>query len=81
MIKEKGWDKALSCETSKPYFRRLQTFLDAQYSSKVIFPPREQIFNAFESCPLHNVKVRTLVHRKHFGNPDESILPHVQQIT
>ncbi|CAN0542393.1 unnamed protein product, partial [Laminaria digitata] len=57
VIKEDGWAKALSCETSKPYFKRLQAFLDAQYASKVIFPPREKIFNAFESCPLSDVKV------------------------
>lgn len=58
IIKENGWAKALSRETSKPYFRALQAFLDAQYSSKEIYPPRVQIFSAFESCPLHNVKVR-----------------------
>lgn len=57
-IKEEGWATALSGETSKAYFRRLQTFLDKQYSSKTIFPPRELLFNAFDSCPLGDVKVR-----------------------
>eukprot|EP00904_Undaria_pinnatifida_P009148 jgi/Undpi1/5363/HiC_scaffold_2.g00644.m1 len=56
-IKEDGWAKALSRETSKPYFRQLERFLDAEYKSKVIYPPREKIFNAFESCPLSDVKV------------------------
>lgn len=57
-IKEEGWAAALSGETSKPYFVRLQTFLDTQYASKVIYPPREKLFNAFDSCPLGNVKVK-----------------------
>eukprot|EP00903_Cladosiphon_okamuranus_P015649 g14451.t1 len=56
-IKEKGWATALARETSKPYFSRLQTFLDKQYASKTVYPPREKLFNAFESCPLGNVKV------------------------
>lgn len=56
-IKEEGWATALARETSKPYFGRLQTFLDKQYASKTIYPPREKLFNAFESCPLGDVKV------------------------
>ncbi|CAN0410922.1 unnamed protein product, partial [Hapterophycus canaliculatus] len=54
---EEGWATALSGETSKAYFRRLQAFLDKQYASKRVFPPRELLFNAFDSCPLRNVKV------------------------
>ncbi|CAM9253998.1 unnamed protein product [Ectocarpus sp. 4 AP-2014] len=56
-FKEEGWATALSRETSKPYFGRLQAFLDKQYASKVIYPPRDKLFNAFDSCPLSNVKV------------------------
>eukprot|EP00752_Nemacystus_decipiens_P013348 g11818.t1 len=56
-IKEEGWAAALARETSKPYFGRLQAFLDKQYASKTIYPPRDKLFNAFESCPLGDVKV------------------------
>lgn len=60
-IKEPGWAAQLASETSKPYFGRLQAFLDEEYaSSRVIYPPRLMIFNAFESCPLDKVKVRLM---------------------
>lgn len=67
-IKEDGWATALASETSKAYFGRLQAFLDAEYAStREIFPPRAQLFNAFESCPLGNVKVRTVrIALKHY---------------
>ncbi|CAM9513566.1 unnamed protein product [Ascophyllum nodosum] len=57
-IKETTWANALAAETSKPYFRKLQTFLDGAYACKTaVYPPRAKLFNAFESCPLEAVKV------------------------
>ncbi len=51
------WRARLESEFSKPYFEQLAQFIDQEYSAGEVFPPREQIFNALEKCPLESVKV------------------------
>ncbi len=51
------WRQVLEAEFSKPYFKELSEFIDREYSSEEIFPPRNLIFNALEKCPLDKVKV------------------------
>ncbi len=53
----KGWDDILKLEKSKDYYKELETFLEKEYSTKKIFPPKELIFNAFEKTSLDNLKV------------------------
>ncbi|MBQ6553630.1 MAG: uracil-DNA glycosylase, partial [Firmicutes bacterium] len=55
-IREKGWFNALSSEFEKPYFKQLSAFVDAEYQTKTIYPPKEKIFNAFELTPFADVK-------------------------
>ena len=54
---ESGWKQALQQEFKKPYFMQLTDFVRQEYRSKRIFPPASQIFNAFDRCPLSQVKV------------------------
>lgn len=54
---ESGWKQALQGEFQKPYFQQLTDFVRTEYSSRRIFPPARQIFNAFDRCPLAKVKV------------------------
>jgi hypothetical protein len=55
---EPGWRAELSDETSKPYFRSLLGFLDAELrAGRTIYPPAEDVFTAFNLCPLDQVKV------------------------
>ena len=54
---ESGWKQALQQEFEKPYFMQLTNFVRQEYRSKRIFPPASQIFNAFDRCPLSQVKV------------------------
>ena len=55
---EPSWKAALEAEFKKPYFNRLLTFLESEKKSgKVVYPPVNQIFSAFELCPLDKVKV------------------------
>ena len=49
------WDFALSEEFKKDYFLKIQDFIDEEYSSKTIYPPYDEIFNAFKLTPLSNV--------------------------
>lgn len=51
------WNEIIKKEQEKPYFRELKVFLDKEYSEKDIFPPRDEIYNAFDLTPFNNVKV------------------------
>jgi len=54
---ESSWKKALQAEFEKPYFLELTSFVKDAYSSKCIYPPLVDVFNAFNECPLNAVKV------------------------
>lgn len=51
------WDLALEDEYEKGYFLKIMKFIDDEYENKVIYPPYEDIFNAFKLTPLNKVKV------------------------
>ncbi|AMD18447.1 uracil-DNA glycosylase [Methanobrevibacter sp. YE315] len=51
------WDLALEEEFQKDYFKGIMDFINGEYDSKTIYPPYEDIFNAFKLTPLKNVKV------------------------
>ena len=53
----KSWEKALNKEFVKPYFKSLITFVTNDYSTHVCFPPKDLIYNAFNSCALDTIKV------------------------
>lgn len=54
---EASWKKALSNEFIKPYWEELTGFVRNEYLAKVVYPPAKQVFNAFNECPLDQVKV------------------------
>ena len=52
------WQGLLASEFDQPYMKSLQAFLSAeQEQGKVIYPPAEQIFTAFNLISLADVKV------------------------
>ncbi len=51
------WDDILEKEFASEKFNKLSTFLDTEYSTKTIFPPREDIFKALKLTPYNDVKV------------------------
>ncbi len=55
-----GWHSALAGEFEKPYFGELMTFVEAEYQTQTIFPPKEAIFNALNMTALSDVKVLLL---------------------
>ncbi len=60
MIKElipADWSELLHDEFDKAYFAQLDAFVEGEYTSEQIFPPREQIFRALEWCSVEDVKV------------------------
>ena len=53
-----SWEPLLSDEVLKPYYLKIQQFLERQDKlDKVIYPPRKDIFNAFNLTTPQNVKV------------------------
>jgi len=54
------WLDAIGEEFEKPYYLDLRKFLISEYRAKKIFPPMDDIFNAFHFTPLSKVKVLIL---------------------
>ncbi len=55
---EQSWKDALSAEFDKDYFIKLTDFVRAEYlSGRAIYPEPKNIFNAFNLCPIDDVKV------------------------
>lgn len=55
---EQSWKDALGAEFEKDYFKNLTDFVRSEYlSGKTIYPAAKNIFNAFNLCPLDNVRV------------------------
>ncbi|MBD5105403.1 MAG: uracil-DNA glycosylase [Lachnospiraceae bacterium] len=50
------WLEPLTPEFHKDYYKKLFTKIKEEYSTHVIFPPADDIFNAFHFTPLHQVK-------------------------
>lgn len=50
------WAKVLAPEYNKPYYRKLFDFVGKEYSTHTIYPPGDDIFNAFHLTPLKDVK-------------------------
>ena len=53
----KTWNDFFEIIKQKDYCLILKSFLDEEYANKVIYPPRELIFNAFKLTPLNKIKV------------------------
>lgn len=54
------WKDLIKEEEAKGYYQNLQAFLDREYESKTIYPPRDEVFNAFKLTPFKKVKVIVL---------------------
>lgn len=54
---ENDWLEELKPEFAKPYYRELYYFIKDEYSKTVVYPPSDDIFNAFNFTPLSKVKV------------------------
>ncbi|MEP0265135.1 uracil-DNA glycosylase [Dokdonia sp.] len=52
-----SWKEELMTEFEKEYFKNLSTFVTDEYTSYTCFPNEKDIFNAFDHCPLDEVKV------------------------
>ena len=51
------WLDALKDEFHQPYYAKLYKTIMQEYRTRKIFPPADEIFNAFHLTPLSQVKV------------------------
>lgn len=57
---DNDWLPCIKQEFTKPYYKELYTFVKHEYDTRIIYPPAEDIFNAFHFTPLSKVKVMVL---------------------
>ena len=63
-----AWQQALAGEFKKPYYAELYKTIIQEYSSRVIYPASEDVFNAFDFTPLDQVKVVILGQDPYHGD-------------
>lgn len=51
------WQELFDIEQEKPYYLALRSFLKSEYATKQVFPPMDEIFQAFCLTPLSRTKV------------------------
>ncbi len=54
---QNDWKDLLKDEFQKTYFGILELLIEEYYENSICYPPKELIFNAFNLCPLKEVKV------------------------
>lgn len=57
---ENDWLEAVGGEFRKQYYKELYTFVKQEYSTRVVYPPAEDIFTALHLTSLQDVKVLIL---------------------
>ena len=62
------WLDAIGSEFSKPYYLELRKWLIQEYKHYRIYPPADDIFNAFALTPLKNVKAVILGQDPYHGD-------------
>lgn len=62
------WLEPLRPEFKKPYYAKLYKTVQQEYNTRLIFPPANDIFNAFEFTPLSEVKAVILGQDPYHGD-------------
>jgi uracil-DNA glycosylase len=65
---EPSWKNALAHKFEEIFFNVLVDFIKDEYQSQMVFPPGKDIFNAFNLCPLDQVKVVILGQDPYHGS-------------
>lgn len=72
MRMEKSWLEKLNAEFDKPYIKNLKAFLSEELKKNhVIYPPEEQIFEAFCHAAFDDIKV-VIVGQDPYHNPNQA---------
>lgn len=68
----KDWKDLFEKVSEKPYSRSLNSFLDREYETKTIYPPRDMMFQAFKFTSPKDVKV-VIIGQDPYHNPGEAM--------
>lgn len=85
------WKQQLQSELEKPYFKELEQFVEQAYKKNVCYPPKNQIFEAFNQTAFNAVNVVILGQDPYHGpgqahglsfsvKPPSSIPPSLKNI-
>ena len=82
---DNDWLEYIQDEFRKPYYKELYQFVRQEYNTHVIYPPADDIFNAFHFTPLSKVKVLILGQDPYHGEHQAhglcfSVLPDQTEI-
>lgn len=82
---DNDWLECVQGEFRKSYYKELYTFVKKEYDTRVIYPPADDIFNAFHLTPLGQVKVLILGQDPYHGAHQAhglcfSVLPDQREI-
>ncbi|MDF1660585.1 MAG: uracil-DNA glycosylase [Planctomycetota bacterium] len=55
-----SWQDVLSEQFGKPYWDKLEAYLEEEMGSQTVYPPKEDIFRAFEETSYNDVRVLLL---------------------
>lgn len=68
----KDWKELFEKASEQSYSSTLNSFLDKEYESKTIYPPRDMMFQAFKFTSPKNVKV-VIIGQDPYHNPGEAM--------
>ena len=54
---DNSWGELLKPEFEKPYFKTLINFITLEYAANICYPPKNEMFNAFNACSFEDLKV------------------------
>lgn len=85
------WNRLFQVEFKQPYFQQLQMFLEQEYANETVYPPKSQIWTAFDFTPFQDVSVVILGQDPYHGpgqahglsfsvNEDVSIPPSLRNM-
>ncbi len=67
-----SWDSFFKEVANKDYAKSLKTFLDQEYASFNVYPPRHLVFNAFSLTPPENIKV-VIIGQDPYHEPNQAM--------
>ena len=56
-ILDKDWSEKLSQVVDVEFKKKLFAFINQEYATKTVFPPKEKVFNSLNYCKFNDIKV------------------------
>lgn len=66
------WNEFFKDIKSKDYFQHLVSFLEKEYATNIVYPPKGMVFNAFKLTPLDKLKV-VIIGQDPYHEPNQAM--------